>query len=254
MRNRFFLLALLVIILLMQAVLRAAAQATPFSGGSTWGNFSFWELRGALPLGVFAIGTLFICTAAIARLFQASVQLTNSKHPLIRKSSSIATACLWCGVPCMASTLNALPYIFPWMNAHDPGGWQTTDNLHLVLSGCIILLIICHFLQHIQKLILACFIIPASLLCLLSFGKMGFNLPFILIPSAAVAFAGITLAMNRRRAWGCILILTAALLNALLFQLTAPALSTTPASWVMQGALLLVLALPFYLKSAPASR
>ena len=77
MRNRLFLLALLAALILIQAVLRSAAMSTPFHGGSTLGGYTFWELRGVLPLGVFAAGSLLFLSAAAAQCAQAVCSCFN---------------------------------------------------------------------------------------------------------------------------------------------------------------------------------
>ncbi|MBR2314452.1 MAG: hypothetical protein IKA55_06310 [Akkermansia sp.] len=165
MRNRLFLLALLAALILIQAVLRSASMSTPFHGGSTLGGYTFWELRGVLPLGVFAAGSLLFLSAATGQCAQAILQLTQkNRSGLIHKLGSISSAGLWCGAPCLAACYNALPYIFPWLNSYDPQGWQTAQHLEWVLHGSIIALVLCRILTLSRPAAAAYLTLPLSLL------------------------------------------------------------------------------------------
>lgn len=218
MRNRLFLLALLAAVIIIQAVLRSAAVSTPFHGGSTLGGYTFWELRGVLPLGVFAAGSLLFLSAAAAQCSQAALQLIRKKPSTLgHKLGSIASAGIWCGAPCLASCYNVLPYIFPWLNAYDPQGWQTAQNLEWVLHGSIIALILCRVLTLCKPGLAACFTLPLSLLCLLACGQMWFGQPFILLPIGLMGAAGAAMLLGRGRRWAAIPLLTAVIMNAVVF-------------------------------------
>lgn len=250
MRNRLFLLALVAVLLLVQAVLRTAAQATPLSLTTTWGGISFWELRGALPLGVFAAGIMLVCTAAMAQSAQAALRIAGRYQRLARNLGSIASAGLWCGAPLAACCLNALPYIFPWLNAYDPDGWQTSEHLEWALHGGIILLLISRLATLSGKAAAACFTLPAGLLCVLLISLLGFGHPLLLLPVAAMTTAGLTMLRGRGRRWAGIPLLTGIIMNAALFQLTASPVATIPAAWVAYATLLALLAGLIWLKWA----
>ena len=248
MQNRLFLLALVAVLLLMQAVLRSAFMATPFSGGETLGGISFWELRGAIPLGVFAAGLLLLTTAAAALIAQAAAQLTHGT-PRIRKHLSVlAAASLWCGIPTVAGCLNALPYIFPWLLAYDSGSWQTQQHLEWTLHGSMILLVICHIAGQIRPAA-SPWLLPLPLLCLLTLGQMGFNQAFLLIPTAIMSAAGILMLLGRGRRWAAIPLLTGVAMNGVLLWLTANPIATIPAAAAVYFLTILLLAGPFYLKT-----
>lgn len=262
MRNRLFLLALLAALILIQAVLRSAAMSTPFHGGSTLGGYTFWELRGALPLGVFAAGSLLFLSAAAAQCAQAILQLAQkNKSSLAHKLGSIASAGLWCGAPCLAACYNALPYIFPWLSAYDPQGWQTVQHLEWALHCSLIALILCRALTLSKPRMAAYLTLPASLLCLLACGQMWFGIPFILLPVGLMGAGGAAMLLGRGRRWAAIPLLTAVIMNAVLFGHNAAAgqpLQTAPypatALWATYACTLLLLAPALYLKVASLRR
>ncbi len=254
MLNRLFLLALLVMLLLMQAVLRSAAQATPFSGGETLGGISFWELRGALPLGVFAAGFLLVTTAAMAQCLQTALSLAHTRSRIHAHAGQIASACLWCGAPLMAMCYAALPCIFTWLHAFDPQGWQTLQHLEWVLNGSIIALVFCRVATLSQRAFFTCLTLPLGLLCLLALGQMCFNQALILLPAAAMCTAGLLMLTGRGRKWASIPLLTAAGMNAALFYTTAPAISTIAPCWLVYTLSLVLIATPLGLKIASLRR
>ncbi len=262
MRNRLFLLALLAALILIQAVLRSAAMSTPFHGGSTLGGYTFWELRGVLPLGVFAAGSLLFLSAAAAQCAQAILQLAQkNKSSLAHKLGSIASAGLWCGAPCLAACYNALPYIFPWLSVYDPQDWQTAQHLEWVLHGSLIALILCRVMTLSKPRMAAYLTLPVSLLCLLACGQMWFSIPFILLPIGLMGAGGATMLLGRGRCWAAIPLLTAVIMNAVLFGHNAAAghpLQTAPypatALWATYACTLLLLAPALYLKVASLQR
>lgn len=249
MRNRLFLLALVATLLLAQAILRNAAQATPFSGGTTWGGCSFWELRGALPLGIFAAGALLVFTAAACQCLSSALRISDSAPRLRKNAGQLSSACLWCGVPVVASCMNALPYIFGWLGAYDTNGWQTMQHLEWSLNGSMIALIICHVLSQstlADKTAYLTLLLPLGALLLV--GQMGFNQAFIIIPCAIMAAAGALMLLGRGKAWAPIPLLTAVGMNACLFAQAAPAISVQPAAFFTCAAALILLAALLLLK------
>ena len=262
MRNRLFLLTLLAALILIQAVLRSAAMSTPFHGGSTLGGYTFWELRGVLPLGVFAAGSLLFLSAAAAQCTQAILQLAQkNKRDFIHKLGSISSAGLWCGAPCLAACYNALPYIFPWLNAYDPQGWQTARHLDWVLHGSIIALILCRVLTLSKPGMAAYLTLPLSLLCLLACGQMWFGIPFILLPIGLMGAGGAAMLLGRGRRWAAIPLLTAGIMNAVLFGYNVavghPLQTVTypeTAAWVTYTCTLLLLSPALFLKVASLRR
>lgn len=256
MRNRLFLLALLTAVIIIQAVLRTAAVSTPFSGSSTLGGYTFWELRGVLPLGVFAAGSLLFLSAATAQCAQAILQLAHkNKSRLFHKLGSISSAGMWCGIPCIAGCYNALPYIFPWLNDYDLPSWQTAQHLEWAMHGSIIALILCRMFTLSKPVVAAYVTLPLSLLCLLGCGQMWFGIPFILLPIGLMGAGGTAMLLGNGRRWADIPLLTAAIMNAVLFGSNVAgwhplqtATYPTTAFWVIYGCTILLLAPALFLK------
>lgn len=248
MRNRLFLLSLLAILLLMQAVLRTAAQATPFSGGELWGCISFWELRGAIPLGVFAAGWLLASTTAPLLCLQAALTLRRGLPETGNPASRLISALLWCGVPAVVSCFNGIPYIFDCLTSPDSANWQTRQHLEWALHGGLILLIICHFLALTRRREAAWFILPVSLLAPTALGLIGCGNPLILFPGAIIAATGCILLGSGLRIQAILLLFLAAGINFILLWLHASPVADTPAAVVTYIITLLVLCLPLYLK------
>lgn len=248
MRNRLFLLVLVAVILLVQAVLRTATLATPFSLDNTLFGVPYWELRGALPLGVFAAGLLLVSTAAAAQTAQAAFQAAGYRSRIAGNTGPIISAALWCGIPTMAACFGELPHIFPWLLEHNPTGWQTREHLEWALHGCPVLLVICRLLHAAKGAKPACFTLPAALLCLLSLGQFGFGHAFILIPAGIMGTAGFLMLQGRSRRWAFIPLMTAILMNGGLLWMTAGPVATIPPAIATYSATLLALATPFYLK------
>ena len=250
MRNRLFLLVLVAVILLLQAVLRSAAVATPFSSSEMAGGIPFWELRGALPLGVCCAGILLVSTAALLLCAQAALQIGAHRSFLQNNAGQLASACLWCGAPLLAMCLNALPYIFPWLKAYDPTSWQTSQHLDWILNGSIIVLVLCRTVSLLNRPGVSYSILPLSLFCLLALGQMCFAQPLILLPGAAMTAAGLLMLLGRGRRWAAIPLLTGIIMEAALFMLTAAPEATTPAAVTTYTAVLALISTPFYLKLA----
>lgn len=248
MRNRLFLLTLLSVLLLVQAVLRSATQATPFSGGDTLGGIPFWELRGAIPLGIFAAGLFLVAAAAALLCMQAALQLWKGAPQKYSQAQALVSALLWCGAPAMAICYNSFPYIFDWLQAYDPTGWQTRQHLEWVLHGGLALLVLCHVLTLYKRAAFAWFILPATLLFLLVLGQMGYNHALLLISTATISAFGFLLLMSRHRIGAAILLHKAGLIHFVLLWCQASPVSTIPAAAVTYAATLLALAGPFYLK------
>ncbi len=247
MRRRLFLLALVAVILLVQATLRTAFMATPFSGGETLGGLSFWELRGAIPLGVFAAGLLLVTTAAASIIARAAIQLTGGHAGLRDRLSALSTASLWCGIPAMAGCFNVLPYIFPWLIGANSSSWQTQQHLDWVLHGSLILLVVCHVAGQATRKS-APVVLPIALLCLLALGQIGFSMAFILMPASIMTAAGMLMFHGKGRRWATIPLLTGIGMNGALLWLTANAAATIPAAGAVYAATLLLLSIPFCLK------
>ena len=112
----------------------------------------------------------------------------------------------------------------------------------------LLLLIICHVAARATGRA-AALILPLALLCLLALGQMGFNMAFILIPTAIMTAAGLLMLLGRGRRWAFIPLLTGVGMNGALLWLTASPVATLPAAGVVYVLTLLLLSIPFFLKT-----
>ena len=258
MRRRLFLMSLVAALMLILAALRAAHMATPFSGGSTLGGISFWDLRGALPLGVFMAGALLLISAAAAQCAQAALHIAGWNQRLALSLGSIASAGLWCGVPCLACCHNSLPHIFAWLSDYyEASPWQTARYLNWVLYGSFFTLILCRALSSSKKQVCACITLPLSLLCLLACGQMWFNAAMVLLLLGILGAAGGVMMMQSRKS-SIIPLATVFIANHILFTFFGDAdyqsppvspLALDQAVWITYTCTLLILTPSLYLKA-----
>ncbi len=115
MRHRAFILLLAGALILATGLLHNAASATPFSGGALLGDhFPLWELRAAIPFGIFAAGLFVALVGMCAQMVRSVCQLCgHGSAAAATTASRIATAALWCGWPFVLCCMNALLYIVP---------------------------------------------------------------------------------------------------------------------------------------------
>ncbi len=247
MRNRLFLLVLVAILLLIQGLLRSAAQATPLSGGTTLAGFSFWELRGALPLGIYAAGLFFTSTSAAALSIHAILRIRQHRSRLTRNTNILATALLWCGLPTICCCYHSLTYIFAWSGCYDPTSWQTFQHLEWSLYGSPLLvalgLLVCRLGQAGAW---AAFLFSSVHLLIL--GQIGYGTPLILFPSAIMSASGFLMGMGKGKFWAAIPLLTAICMNGALAWLHASPAATLPIAGSIYGIALLILTVPLCLK------
>ena len=167
MRRRLFLMALVAALMLILAALRAAYMATPFSGGNSLGGVSFWELRHSLPQGVFTAAILLLCGAAFSLCMQAALKLARGKMRNIDTFLRVASACLWCGVPTLASCTLCMHLIFP------PETTCAPSELPFEILGVVsFLLILCLLTARLRHQAFAWLCLPVSLLSLMICGEL----------------------------------------------------------------------------------
>lgn len=153
MRHRLFILLLAGLLILATAALQNTAQATPFAGGRVLGDIPLWELRAAIPFGIFTAG-FFVAVAGMgAQLLHSGLILAGrSRGCCGRFTGRMAVAALWCGWPFMACCLGALLYIVP---AYFIPGSSVQPNhqeellplLHYQLYGSIAAMVLCRLLE-----------------------------------------------------------------------------------------------------------
>lgn len=156
MRHRVFVLLLAGALLLAVTTLRQAAQATPFSDTFFMGSIPLWDLRAAIPFGIFCAGLFAAGFGMSAQLLRSILLLTGKKQSCtFRLSGRISTAALWCGWPFVACCMGALLYIEPRYFIPEAADIQPhhLDVLRPLLSyqlyGSIILMVLCRLLESI---------------------------------------------------------------------------------------------------------
>ena len=132
MRHRLFILLLAGLLILATAALQNTAQATPFAGGRVLGDIPLWDLRAAIPFGIFTAG-FFVAVAGMgAQLLRSGAILAGrSRGCCGRFTGRMAVAALWCGWPFMACCMGAL--LLPL--------------LHYQLYGSIAAMVLCRLLE-----------------------------------------------------------------------------------------------------------
>lgn len=187
MRRRLFLMALVAALMLILAALRAALMATPFTGGSTWGGYSFWELRHSLPQGVFRASLLLICCAAFSLCMQAALKLAQGKARNLITLRSVASANLWCGIPALACCTLCIPLIFPPETICTP-----SESPFEVLGVISSLLILCFLTARFRHSVFAWLCLPVSLLSLLVCGELQ-SQAITILPGTIFLASGMTI-------------------------------------------------------------
>lgn len=155
MRHRLFILLLAGILILATAALQNTAQATPFAGGRVLGDIPLWELRAAIPFGIFAAGFYVAMAGMGAQLLRSGLMLAGrSRGCCGRFTGHMAVAALWCGWPFMACCMGALLYIvptyfIPWASAQPHHQEVLRPLLHYQLYGSIAAMVLCRILEVI---------------------------------------------------------------------------------------------------------
>ena len=191
MRRRLFLMSLVAALMLILAALRAAHMATPFSGGSTLGGISFWELRHSLPQGVFTAALLLICGAAFSLCMQAAMKLVRGKARSTHTLLHVASACLWCGIPTLASCTLCMHLVYPPETTCVP-----SELPFEILGGVSLLLILCFLTAQLRHQSIAWICLPVSLLCLLICGELQ-SRTITIVPGTIFLVTGMALCQTK---------------------------------------------------------
>lgn len=236
MRRRLFLMSLVAALMLILAALRAAHMATPFSGGSTLGGISFWDLRHSLPKGVFTAALFLICGAAFSLCMQAALKLAREKMRNIDTLLRVASSCLWCGVPTLASCTLCMHLIFP------PEATCVPSELPFEILGVVsFALILCLLTAQLRHQAFAWLCLPVSLLSLMICGELQ-GQAIITLPGSIFLATGLAFCIARRH-------LSVALFVCIMGICTHALLSCSDlACGIAYAATLLCLALPLGIK------
>lgn len=155
MRHRVFILLLAGALLLAVTTLRQAALATPFSDTSFMGNIPIWDLRAAIPFGIFCAGLFTAVVGISAQLLRSGLLLAGKVQSCTaRLSGRIATAALWCGWPFVACCMGSLLYIEP--EYFIPEASVQPNHLSILhpllnyqLYGSLILMVLCRLTENL---------------------------------------------------------------------------------------------------------
>lgn len=143
--KRAFLLLLLLTLLLISTLLQSAREATVFHGGSILGSVPLWQLRHALPSGIFASGTLMVAAGTGAQFWLGLLPSCGARWTPIPALSRICSCGLWCGWLILSLCTLSLPDIF-----HEVGAARSSlfsPENYLLLQGGLIPMALCHALR-----------------------------------------------------------------------------------------------------------
>ncbi len=138
MTRRFFLIALVLFLLLVNAAFTQVINATVFTQGEMLGLIPYWELKESLPCGLFAAAAFTIATGLGAQFWRGLLPVCGAGPWVpVPRLSQLATAGLWCGWPLLASCMVAASYLFPWAVSGEgiAGTLFTRQNLFILLYG-----------------------------------------------------------------------------------------------------------------------
>ncbi len=115
MKSRIFLVALVMLLLLINAAFSQVMNATIFSGGEFLGLIPYWEMKESLPCGIFAAAALAAALGMGAQFWGGLLPACGvGKWVPEGHFSSFATAGLWCGWPLLGACLAVAGFLFPW--------------------------------------------------------------------------------------------------------------------------------------------
>lgn len=155
MRHRIFILLLAGALLLAVTTMRNTAQSSPFSDASFMGSIPLWDLRAAIPFGIFSAGLFAALGGMCAQLLRSCLLLAGKTRTCTtRFTGRLTTAALWCGWPFVVCCMGTLFYIVPEYYLSE----ASVQPNHLVtlrplltyqLYGSLFLLLLCRALENL---------------------------------------------------------------------------------------------------------
>lgn len=155
MKSRIFLVCLVLVLILSQALLRsvetnyltAAPSDTVFFAPADWGMaWSKASLTFSLPFAVFTAGALVAALGAGAACIAGFCDEFNVNEPCNGIYSRLSTCALWCGWPVMAACTASIFATFP--NAAGGADTLAHSPLFLMLAVCAGIVMACHWLAR----------------------------------------------------------------------------------------------------------
>lgn len=214
MKNRAFLICLVLVLILVQAMLRSVetdyltAGATdmvfgaPADCGMAWSKAS---LTFSLPFAVFTAGALVAALGAGAACFAAFYDKFGDREPCNGIYSRLSTCALWCGWPIMAACTASIFGTFP--NAAAGADSLAHSSLFILLAVCAGVVVACHWLaRRFQETPVAPWACVAAFITVWDMGRdllCGSVFSHALTPAAlSYPLAGLALAYGVRKLCG----------------------------------------------------
>lgn len=187
MKNRIFLISLLVFLLIVQAVLRQTEDA--YLTGSTDASFiSFTGLTFSLPFAMFTAGACVAALGTGARIFAALCGITgkvNHKGGVFTRLASCGT---WVGWPAMAACLASIYAAFPATQEGTESLMQSP--LFLLLAIALPGMLACHVLDSRHRRNLSTVSLAVALAIVAACGWFWLGNPLALLIIALVLAYG----------------------------------------------------------------
>ena len=214
MRNRIFLVCLVLVLILAQAMLRsvetnyltAAPADTLFCAPSDWGMaWSKASLTFSLPFAVFTAGALVAALGAGAECIAGIYDKFGECEPCNGIYSRLSTCALWCGWPVMAACTASIFGTFP--NAAAGADSLAHSSFFILLAVCAGVVMVCHWLaRRFQETPVAPWACVAAFITVWDMGKdwlCGGVFSHALTPAAlSYPLAGLALAYGVRKLCG----------------------------------------------------
>ncbi len=153
MKSRVFLIALVLLLLLVNAAFAQAMNATVVSGGSLLGLIPFWELKHSLPCGIFAAAALAAALGMGAQFWAGLLPACGAgKWVPAKHLSQFATTGLWCGWPLLGACFAVAASLFPWASpgAQGEAWFQSRNALMVQLGASVVLLAVLRAVQGMR--------------------------------------------------------------------------------------------------------
>ncbi len=167
MNRRFFLVALVLLLLLVNAALAQVINATIFSGGEFLGFIPFWEMKESLPAALFAAASFAVAAGLGAQFWRGLLPSCGAGAWVPEaRLSQLAAAGLWCGWPLLAACMVAAHFVFPWANAGESiaDTLFSRENLFILLYAGVALAVLAQCLHawRGRRTGLACALLTAA--------------------------------------------------------------------------------------------
>lgn len=214
MRHRVFILLLACVLILAMALLRNVAEATPFNEGKLFDTISLWDMRIAVPFGIFSAGLFIAIVGMGAQLAQCMALAWGKNNSWVTTSGRIALSSLWCGWPFMAACLGSLIYVVPDYFPELFAPTETHSGIEAVrellpqqLYISIILLVLCRFLIALRPgrrwvgIAGICLVIPVIISTTILWARG--NAITILLPLIAAILATMGICLNGAKRYIC---------------------------------------------------